>query len=52
MSTHAAFILAAYGLTFVVIAGMIGVIVREHAALRRALAKFPQRGETKDADNA
>ena len=45
MSTHVAFIFAAYGLTFCVVAGMIGAIMRDYFALKRGLAKFPQRGD-------
>jgi heme exporter protein CcmD len=39
-SPHFGFILAAYAVTFVVVAGMIGAIVLDHRALRRALARF------------
>ncbi len=49
MSTHSVFILAAYGLTFVVVALMIGAITREYASLRRALDKFPPRDGGEDA---
>ena len=48
MTSHGAFIFAAYGVAFCVIAGMAGAIIAEHVALRRALAKFPARGG--DAD--
>ena len=37
---HAGFILAAFATTFVVVAGMIGAIVRDHRALRRALTRL------------
>lgn len=52
MNTHSAFILAAYALTFCVVAGMIAAIVIDHAALRQALAKFPARSEDRPAGDS
>ncbi|MGE3246639.1 MAG: heme exporter protein CcmD [Beijerinckiaceae bacterium] len=49
MGQHAAFILIAYGLTGVAIAGLAGVIIFEYRKLRAALAKFPPReGDARD----
>ena len=42
-SQHFGFILAAYAVTVVVVLGMIGAIVLDHRALRRALEKFGPR---------
>lgn len=44
MTSHGAFIFAAYGITALVMLGLIGAILREYGALRRALTKFPPRG--------
>ena len=41
---HTGFIVAAYVVAAVVIVSMIAVIVAEHRALRRALARFGARG--------
>ncbi len=50
MTTHGAFILAAYAVTALVLLGMIGAITSDYFALRRALQKFPPRGaEAEDA---
>ena len=50
MTTHGAFILAAYAVTVLVLFGMIGAIVNDYVTLRRALQKFPPRGnEAEDA---
>lgn len=43
MIAHAGFIAVAYGLSFVVIGGMIGAIVLEHRRLRRELSRFEDR---------
>ncbi|VFU08693.1 heme exporter protein CcmD [Methylocella tundrae] len=45
---HFGFIVAAYGVGFVVIAGMIFAILRDYFTLKRALSRFPQRGERDD----
>ncbi|WP_020174415.1 heme exporter protein CcmD [Methyloferula stellata] len=42
---HLGFIVAAYGLGFVVIAGMVAAILYDQKILKRALAKLPGRGE-------
>jgi heme exporter protein CcmD len=49
MSDHAAYILAAYGLTAIVIVGMIAAIMIDRRRIERALARFPSRGT--DTDN-
>jgi heme exporter protein CcmD len=43
-SPHFGFILAAYAVTVVVVLGMIGAILLDHRALRRALDKLGPRG--------
>ena len=45
MSDHAAFILAAFLIAGAVVAVMLGAILLDHRSLKRALAKFPPRGE-------
>jgi len=45
MSDHAAFILAAFVIAGAVVAIMLGAILLDHRSLKRALAKFPPRGE-------
>ena len=40
---HASFILAAYAISFVVVAGMIVSILASHRTLKNALAKLPAR---------
>lgn len=46
---HFGFIFAAYAVTFVVVAGIIGAIVLDHRALQRELARMaartPARGD-------
>ncbi len=42
---HAGFIIAAYVLAFVTIAGMVVAILYDQVNLKRALAKLPVRGE-------
>ena len=44
--SHVDFIVAAYALTAVAILAMILSIVLDHRALKKALARFPQRDET------
>ena len=44
--SHVDFIIAAYALTAVAILAMILSIVLDHRALKKALARFPQRDET------
>ena len=46
---HAGFIAAAYALTLVVVVAMIGAIVIDHAALKKALARFAARDGEDDA---
>lgn len=43
---HLGFIIAAYVLGFVVIAGMVVAILYDQKVLKRALAKLPVRGES------
>jgi len=45
MSDHAAFILAAFLIAGAVVVVMLGAILLDHRSLKRALAKFPPRGE-------
>ena len=45
MSDHAEFIIAAFLIAGAVVAVMLGAIMLDHRSLRRALAKFPPRGE-------
>lgn len=49
MTGHGAFILAAYAVTVTVLLGLIVAIIVDHRALRRALAKFPPRGEAEES---
>ena len=45
MSDHGAFILAAFLIAGAVVGLMLGAIMLDHRSLKRALAKFPPRGE-------
>jgi hypothetical protein len=45
MSGHAGYIFAAFAVTAVVVAIMLGRILLDHRSLTRALAKLPPRGE-------
>lgn len=47
--SHAGFILAAYGITALVVIGMLGAIVLDHRALTKALSRFPARDGEGDA---
>jgi heme exporter protein CcmD len=49
MSDHAAYILAAYGLTAIVVLGTIAAIMIDRRRIERALARFPARGTEPDA---
>jgi heme exporter protein CcmD len=44
--SHVEFIVAAYAVTAVAILAMVVSIVIDHRALKKALARFPQRDET------
>ena len=44
MNSHDGFILAAFGITGLIVAIMVIAIVMDHRGLLRALAKFPPRG--------
>lgn len=46
MGEHAGYIVAAYGITVVVILGVIGWTMFDYARLKRALQRFPARGDT------
>jgi len=48
MSDHTAYIAAAYGLTVIVVLGMIAAIVIDRRRIERALARFPSRGSETD----
>ena len=41
---HIAYVAAAYGLGALVLGGMIVATLADYASLKRALARFPQRG--------
>jgi heme exporter protein CcmD len=43
MASHTEFIVAAFGLSAAVVAGMIFVLMADYRALRRDLARFPDR---------
>ncbi len=45
MSGHVEFIIAAFVICGAVVAVMLGAIMLDHRSLKRALAKFPPRGE-------
>lgn len=45
MGEHAGFIIAAYAVTVAVILGVIGWTLFDHARLKRALQRFPARGD-------
>ena len=45
MSDHAEFIIAAFLIAGAVVVFMLGAIILDHRSLKRALAKFPPRGE-------
>ena len=45
MSDHAEFIIAAFLIAGAVVAVMLGAIILDYRGLKRALAKFPPRGE-------
>lgn len=45
--SHGGFILAAYGLTALVLLGVVGAILADYAALRRDLARFPARDDSR-----
>lgn len=44
------FVVAAYGLGFLIVAGMILSIIFDYRSLKRALAKFPTRSDTRGSD--
>ncbi len=51
MSDHSGFIFAAFALSAVIIAIMIGAIVWDYRNVRRALSRFPDRDSpTKDQE--
>lgn len=45
MGEHAAYIIAAYGVTAIVILGVVGWTLIDYARLKRALQRFPARGD-------
>ncbi|MBL8572888.1 MAG: heme exporter protein CcmD [Hyphomicrobiaceae bacterium] len=44
LGNHGGFILAAYGLTLLVVAGLVGWILVDHREQKRALADLERRG--------
>lgn len=44
LGPHAGFILASYAAVVLVLGGLIAVVLRDHAAQKRALAALEQRG--------
>jgi heme exporter protein D len=51
LGPHAAFIWAAYAITVVVLAGMIGWLVLDGRAQQRRLESFAKRGVTRRSDS-
>lgn len=47
---HGLFILASYGITALVIGGLILATIADHRSLRRMLAKFPEREDGRSGD--
>lgn len=47
LGPHAAFIVASYAISGVIVAALIGWITAEHRALKRKLADFDARGVTR-----
>ncbi len=50
LGPHAAFIVAAYGVSALVLVLVVGWIAIEHRALKRTLADFEARGVTRRSD--
>lgn len=44
LGPHAGFILASYGAVVLIISGLVGSTLRDHAAQKRALAALEERG--------
>ena len=51
LGPHAAYIIAAYGITFGVIAALIAWVVADHRRQRRILADLERRGVTRRSAN-
>ncbi len=49
---HFGFVVAAYALGFVIVGAMIIAILRDYFTLKRALSRFPGRGERDEAPNS
>ena len=49
---HFGFVVAAYGLGFVIAAAMIIAILLDYFALKRALSHFPGRGDRDEAEQS
>ncbi|BCH22215.1 heme exporter protein D [Mesorhizobium sp. L-8-10] len=52
MSTHALYVMAAYGVTFIVMAGLIGWLLTDRNARRRELADLEASGVRRRSDRA
>jgi heme exporter protein D len=52
LGPHAGFIIASYAVTVLVIASLIGWVVRDHRAQKRALAELDRRGVTRRSARA
>jgi len=50
MTAHAIYVLAAYGITGLTLAGLIGWIVGDHRARRRELAELEAHGMRRRSD--
>jgi len=48
MGDHAAFIIATYAVTAIVLLAVIGWTLVDHMRLKRALQRFPARGDNLD----
>ena len=52
MSAHARYVTAAYGITAIVLAGLIGWILLDHRARKRELAELEAAGVRRRSDKA
>ena len=52
MSVHALYVAAAYGVTFVVLAGLVGWLLVDGRARRRELLELEARGVRRRSDRA
>ena len=52
LGPHAAFIIAAYAMAALVVAGLVAWVLADHAAQRRLLADLEARGVTRRSDKS